>query len=70
MSKSYVFGIMFMPALCFATRVSALFQALLLGLFSNGVAKFGLDSILQTKEEVGTSFSTSDLQPSLAHHLS
>ncbi|CDZ98196.1 LCCL domain [Phaffia rhodozyma] len=48
----YIFAIMFMPALGFATRVSAGLQALLLGIFSDGVAKFGYDSILQTASEL------------------
>ena len=40
------------PGTAFPTRLSAIYQGLLLGMFLNGIAAFGLDSILQTAEDV------------------
>lgn len=37
-----------MPGLAFVTRPSALFQGFLLGLFLDGIGRWGFDSILQT----------------------
>ncbi|TDL28594.1 LCCL domain-containing protein [Rickenella mellea] len=48
----YIFGIVLMPATAFPTRASAVCQAFLLGLFLNGAAAFGLDSILQTAADL------------------
>ncbi|KAK1228626.1 hypothetical protein PQX77_008220 [Marasmius sp. AFHP31] len=44
----YIIGMVFTPGTAFPTKVSAILQGLLLGLFLNGVAAFGFDSILQT----------------------
>jgi len=41
-----------MPGTGFPTRPSAVYQGFLLGLFLNGAAAFGLDSILQTAAEL------------------
>lgn len=46
---------MFIAALCFATRTSLVLQCLLLGILANGIAKFGLESVLQTADEVQSS---------------
>lgn len=48
----YILAMALMPCTAFPTRVSAVCQALLLGLFLNGVAAWGFDSILQTDAEV------------------
>lgn len=48
----YVFAMLLIPGTAFPTRLSALMQALLLGMFLNGVARWGFDSILQTSSEV------------------
>lgn len=48
----YILGMVLMPLTAYPTRVSAICQALLLGLFLNGVAAWGFDSILQTSAEV------------------
>lgn len=55
----YIFAILFMPALGFATRTSAALQAVLIGVFADGVGKFGFDSILQTAAEVRIVFFSS-----------
>jgi len=48
----YFAGIFIMPAVGFANRPSAVYQAFLLGMFLNGAGRWGFDSILQTVEEV------------------
>ncbi|KAF9010360.1 hypothetical protein BDZ89DRAFT_996314 [Hymenopellis radicata] len=48
----YIIGIVLMPVTGFPTRPSAIYQGFLLGLFLNGGAAFGFDSILQTAEEL------------------
>ena len=48
----YVLAIVLMPGTAFPTRLSAIYQGFLLGMFLNGVAAFGLDSILQTAADV------------------
>lgn len=48
----YIFAMALIPGTAFPTRLSAIYQAFLLGMFLNGVAAFGLDSILQTADEV------------------
>lgn len=48
----YIVALMLLPTTAFPTRLSAIYQAFLLGLFINGGAAFGWDSILQTADEV------------------
>ena len=48
----YIVALMLLPATAFPTRLSAVYQAFLLGLFINGGAAFEWDSILQTASEV------------------
>lgn len=48
----YIFAMVFIPGTAFPTRLSAIYQAFLLGMFLNGVAAFGFDSILQTAADV------------------
>ncbi|KDQ15339.1 hypothetical protein BOTBODRAFT_145116 [Botryobasidium botryosum FD-172 SS1] len=48
----YIFPMMFMPGTAFPTRLSALYQTFLLGMFLNGVSRWGFDSILQTTAEL------------------
>lgn len=48
----YIFAMVFLPGTAFPTRLSAIFQGVLLGMFLNGAAAFGYDSILQTAAEV------------------
>ncbi|KAH7345199.1 hypothetical protein B0J17DRAFT_638788 [Rhizoctonia solani] len=48
----YIAAIVLMPITAVPSRVSAVCQAFLLGMFLQGVAKFGFDSILQTAAEL------------------
>uniref|UniRef100_A0A0W0FGN8 LCCL domain-containing protein n=1 Tax=Moniliophthora roreri TaxID=221103 RepID=A0A0W0FGN8_MONRR len=48
----YFIALALTPGTAFPTRISALCQGLLLGLFLNGAAAFGFDSILQTPESL------------------
>jgi hypothetical protein len=50
----YIVAIVLMPITAFPTRLSAIYQGFLLGLFLNGVAAFGFASILQTAADVST----------------
>lgn len=49
----FIVGIVLMAGTAFPTRLSAVYQAFLLGMFLNGVSRWGFDSILQTAAEVG-----------------
>ncbi|KAF9056516.1 LCCL domain-containing protein [Panaeolus papilionaceus] len=48
----YIIPMILLPGTAFPTRLSAIYQGLLLGLFLNGTAAFGFDSILQTPEDL------------------
>jgi len=48
----YIISIALIPGTGFPTRPSAVYQGFLLGMFLNGAAAFGLDSILQTPAEL------------------
>ncbi|KAH8102430.1 hypothetical protein BXZ70DRAFT_928537 [Cristinia sonorae] len=48
----YIFATALMPGTAFPTRLSAIYQGLLLGIFLNGVAAFGFASILQTSKDL------------------
>lgn len=48
----YVFAMLLIPGTAFPTRISALLQAFLLGMFLDGVSRWGFASILQTAAEV------------------
>ncbi|EJD04064.1 LCCL domain-containing protein [Fomitiporia mediterranea MF3/22] len=48
----YIFAMVMIPGTAFPTRLSAIYQAFLLGMFLNGVAAFGYDSILQTAADL------------------
>ncbi|KAF8634425.1 hypothetical protein AX15_000876 [Amanita polypyramis BW_CC] len=60
----YIVAMILVPGTGFPTRLSALYQGLLLGLFLNGTAAFGFASIVQTATElrqdapIGTLFPT------------
>ncbi|KAF8807725.1 hypothetical protein BYT27DRAFT_7098483 [Phlegmacium glaucopus] len=48
----YILPMVIIPGTGFPTRLSAIYQGLLLGLFLNGTAAFGFDSILQTASDL------------------
>lgn len=52
----YVFAMLLIPGTGFPSKLSALMQAFLLGMFLNGVARWGFDSILQTAAQVSICF--------------
>lgn len=52
----YIFAMLLIPGTAFPTRISALLQAFLLGMFLNGVSRWGFTSILQTTAEVTNCF--------------
>lgn len=49
----YILAILFMPGTAIPTRPSVIYQGLLLGLFINGVARWGFASIIETPEALG-----------------
>lgn len=48
----YVLALLLLPGTAMQTRPSLLFQGLLVGLFINGVARWGFDSVLQTYDSI------------------
>ena len=44
----YILALLFLPGTTLQTRPSLLYQGLLVGLFINGIARWGFDSVLQT----------------------
>lgn len=48
----YIISMVLFPGIGFPTRLSAIYQGFLLGMFLNDVAAFGFDSILQTAADV------------------
>ena len=49
----YILAILLMPGTAFPTRPSLIYQGLLLGLFINGIARWGFASIIETPEALG-----------------
>ena len=49
----YILALLFMPGTAFKTRPSLIYQGLLLGLFINGVARWGFASIVETPAALG-----------------
>lgn len=52
----YIISMALFPGTGFPTRLSAIYQGFLLGMFLNGVAGYGFDSILQTAADVRLGF--------------
>jgi hypothetical protein len=48
----YILGLLLVPGTAMQNRPSLLFQGILVGLFINGIARWGFDSILQTPDEL------------------
>ncbi|KAI2488036.1 LCCL domain containing protein [Pyrenophora tritici-repentis] len=48
----YILGLLLVAGTSMQTRPSLLFQGILIGLFINGIARWGFDSILQTPNEL------------------
>ncbi|KAI1619564.1 LCCL domain-containing protein [Exophiala viscosa] len=56
----YILALLFIPGTAFQIRPSLMYQGLLLGLFINGVARWGFASIIQTPAALGETGSGSD----------
>ena len=48
----YIFALLLLPGTSVQTRSSLLYQGILLGLFVNGIARWGFDSVLQTPADL------------------
>lgn len=48
----YILALLFLPGTSMQTRPSLIYQGILIGLFINGVARWGFDSVLQTPGEL------------------
>ncbi|KAK8209180.1 hypothetical protein M8818_003875 [Zalaria obscura] len=48
----YILALLLLPGTSFQNRPSLLYQGLLVGLFINGIARWGFDSLLQTPDEL------------------
>jgi hypothetical protein len=48
----YILALLLLPGTCFQNRPSLIYQGLLVGLFINGIARWGFDSIIQTPGEL------------------
>lgn len=48
----YILALLFLPGTTLQTRPSLLYSGILIGLFINGIARWGFDSILQTPEDL------------------
>jgi hypothetical protein len=59
----YILGLLLVPGTSMQTRPSLLFQGILVGLFINGIARWGFDSILQTPGELRGDGPISSLLP-------
>lgn len=61
----YILGLVFLPGTAMQNRPSLLYQGLLFGLFINGIARWGFDSILQTPGELRGDAPMGSLLPAL-----
>ena len=61
----YILAILFLPGTSMQTRPSLFYQGLLMGLFINGVARWGFDSLLQTSAALFMGGPTYSLLPNV-----
>jgi hypothetical protein len=61
----YILGLLLAPGTAMQNRPSLLFQGILVGLFINGIARWGFDSILQTPAELRGDAQLGSLLPHL-----
>ncbi|KAF2023059.1 hypothetical protein EK21DRAFT_119127 [Setomelanomma holmii] len=59
----YILGLLLVPGTAMQNRPSLLWQGILIGLFINGIARWGFDSILQTPNELRGDAPTGSLLP-------
>jgi len=62
----YIIALLFLPGTSLQTRPSLLYQGLLVGLFINGVARWGFDSILQTADALREDGAFGSLVPNIS----
>lgn len=62
----YVLALLLLPGTSFQNRPSLIYQGLLVGLFINGIARWGFDSILQTPNELFAGDPQGTLLPSIS----
>ncbi|KAF2198807.1 hypothetical protein GQ43DRAFT_482987 [Delitschia confertaspora ATCC 74209] len=62
----YILGLLLVPGTAMQNRPSLLFQGILVGLFINGIARWGFDSILQTPAELRGDAPLGTLLPAIA----
>jgi hypothetical protein len=48
----YIFAMLFLPGTCMQTRWDMMYQGILLGLFCDGIGRWGFDSIIETSEHL------------------
>ncbi|KAF2427509.1 hypothetical protein EJ08DRAFT_592840 [Tothia fuscella] len=61
----YILALLFLPGTCMQNRPSLLYQGLLVGLFINGIGRWGFDSIVQTWTELRGDAPLDSLLPSI-----
>jgi hypothetical protein len=62
----YILGLLLLPGTCMQNRPSLVYQGLLLGLFINGVARWGFASILETPEALLKGSAQGSLLPAVS----
>ncbi|KAF2719007.1 hypothetical protein K431DRAFT_287181 [Polychaeton citri CBS 116435] len=62
----YILGLLLLPGTSFQNRPSLVYQGLLTGLFVNGIARWGFDSILQTPGELLQGAQRGSLLPAIS----
>lgn len=62
----YILGLLLVPGTSFQNRPSLIYQGLLIGLFINGIARWGFDSILQTPAELSQGMQKGSLLPAIS----
>ncbi|KAF2206039.1 LCCL domain-containing protein [Delitschia confertaspora ATCC 74209] len=64
----YILALLLLPGTAIQTRPSLLYQGLLVGLFINGIARWGFDSILQTEAQLRGDALLGDVIPTIHTH--
>lgn len=62
----YILALLLLPGTSFQNRPSLIYQGLLNGLFINGIARWGFDSILQTPDELLQGVTEGTLLPAIS----